>query len=342
MRVAPSPGQEVEGSVADQPVATGVLRDVMVARQTRRFVSGDQIFKGVTTIFALVVLGVAVLMLGTLWYNARESISRFGFGFITSNKWDPNLKLLFGAGPFIFGTIVSSVMALIMAGLVGIGVALLLVEVRLPRWLTAPVSMLVELLAAIPSVVYGVWGIFVLIPIMQTHVDPFLNRILGWTPFFGLDSSGGHSLLTAALVLAVMIVPTITTISRDVIRVVPSHQREAMLALGGTQWEVIRFAVLPYARPGIIGALILAVGRAVGETMAVTMVIGNASYVGLNFFSSADTLASRIANNVGDAGPLELSALFELGLILFFVSVALNVVARLLVWTVSRGSAAVA
>ncbi|MGH2391010.1 MAG: phosphate ABC transporter permease subunit PstC [Chloroflexota bacterium] len=325
--------------MAYQSVATATRREAAIARQRRGLVNGDRVFRGITTLFALMVLVIAVLMLGTLWYHARASISRFGFSFIVSDTWDPNLKLIFGARPFIFGTIVSSLMALVMAGLVGVGVALLLVETRLPRRLSGPMSLLVELPAAIPSVVYGVWGIFVLIPVMQAHVDPFLNRLLGWTPIFGLDTSGGHSLLTASLVLAVMIVPTVATISRDVIRVVPADQREAMLALGGTQWEVIRFAVLPYAGPGIVGALILALGRAVGETMAVTMVIGNSTYIGPNVFAGADTLAGRIANNLGDAGNLELSALFELGLILLVISVLLNVLARLLVWSVSRGSA---
>ena len=340
--MAISPKHQVEEPVAKQSVAMSALHKATVAHRRGGLVNGDTLFRGITTFFALSVLLVAVLMIATLWYNARASMAHFGFGFITSNAWDPNLKLLFGAGPFIFGTIVSSLMAIVLAGLVGVGVALLLVELRLPRWFSTPVSLLVEMLAAIPSVVYGVWGIFVLIPLMQAHIDPFLQKLFGWTPFFALDTSGGHSLLTAALVLAVMIVPTVTTISRDVIRVVPADQREALLALGGTQWEVIRFAVLPYARPGIIGALILAMGRAVGETMAVTMVIGNSSYIGPNVFSSADTLASRIANNLGDAGDLELSALFELGLILLVVSVLLNVLARLLVWSVSRGSAAMA
>jgi phosphate transport system permease protein len=227
-----------------------------------------------------------------------------------------------------------------MAGTVGVGISVLLVELHLPNWFRSPVAILVELLAAIPSVVYGVWGIFVLIPIMQSHVDPFLSNILGWTPFFAEDAGAGRSLLTASLVLAVMIIPTVAAISREVIRVVPDSQREAILALGATRWEMIWMVVLPYARPGIIGALILAMGRAVGETLAVTMVIGNAGYAGPNLFHSADTLASKIANNLGEATDVELSALFELGLILLLVSVALNAMARLLVWSVSRGSGA--
>ncbi len=305
------------------------------------FISGDAIFEGLTVLFALTVLGVAALMIGTLAYNSHDTLSRYGVSFFTSSDWNPSLNERFGAQAFIFGTIITSVLALLMAGVVGVGIAILLVELHLPRWFATPVALLVELLAAIPSVVYGVWGISVLIPLMQNDVDPFFKRILGWTPFFSQDYWAGRSILTASLVLAVMIVPTVAAISREVIRVVPDNQREAMLALGATRWEMVWMAVLPYARPGIIGALILAMGRAVGETIAATMVIGNFAYVGSNLFHSADTLASKIANSLGDATGLELSALFELGMILLLVSVLLNVLARLLVWSVSHGAAEV-
>jgi len=304
----------------------------------RRGLHGDALFQGVATFFALLILVIAAVTVTTILYNSWPTLTKYGWGFVSSDVWDPTVKMLFGARPFIFGTLVTALLALLMAGLVGIGVALLLVEMHLPRWFRVPVSFLVELLAAIPSVVFGVWGVFVVIPLMQQDVDPALQRALGWTPFFGDDVSGGHSLLTASLVLAVMIVPTVTAISRDVIRVVPDHQREAMLALGATRWEMIRGAVLPFARPGIIGALILALGRAVGETIAVTMVIGNNVYIGPNLFHGADTLASRIAASLGEAADLQLAGLFELALILFLVSVALNAFARLLVWSVSRGS----
>ncbi|HEY8282821.1 MAG TPA: phosphate ABC transporter permease subunit PstC [Chloroflexota bacterium] len=300
--------------------------------------NGDALFQGVATFFALLILVIAVVTVTTIVYNSWPTLTKYGWGFVASDVWDPTVKMLFGARPFIFGTLVTALLALLMAGLVGIGVALMLVELHLPRWFRVPVSFLVELLAAIPSVVFGVWGVFVVIPLMQQDVDPALQRVLGWTPFFGDDVSGGHSLLTASLVLAVMIVPTVTAISRDVIRVVPDHQREAMLALGATRWEMINGAVLPFARPGIIGALILALGRAVGETIAVTMVIGNNVYIGPNLFHGADTLASRIAASLGEAADLQLAGLFELALILFLVSVALNALARLLVWSISHGS----
>jgi phosphate transport system permease protein len=313
-----------------------------VAHRRRGIVSGDVIFRGTTLVFASCVLVAAVLMVSSLVINSGTTLKRYGFSFFTGTVWDPNLKLVFGAQNYIFGTIVTSLVALFLAGSVGVGVALLLVELHLPNWFRTPVAMLVELLAAIPSIVYGVWGVLVLIPIMQSHVDPFLQTVLGWTPFFGFDSGGGRSILTASLVLAVMIIPTVAAISREVIRVVPDSQREAMLALGATRWEMIRMAVLPYARAGIIGALILALGRAVGETMAATMVIGNFGYAGPNLLSSAGTLASQIANQFSEASGIQLSALTELALILLLISVVLNILARLLVWSVSHGSAEVA
>jgi phosphate transport system permease protein len=329
--------------MTDRSVApTALVGSVSVSHTRRGGVSGDVVFRGITTLFALSVLVIAILMIGVIVYNCRTSLTQYGFLFLTGTVWDPNVKLVFGAQPYIFGTIVTSVIALILAGFVGVGIALMLVELHLPKWASAPMAILVEMLAAIPSVVFGVWGIFVLIPLMQQDIDPFFQNILGWTTLFGVDAGGGHTIFTASLVLAVMIVPTVAAISRDVIRVVPDSQREAMLALGATRWEMIRVAVLPLARPGIIGALILALGRAVGETMAVTMIIGNAGYIGTNLLHSGDTLASKIANNLGDAADLELSALFELGLILLLVSVLLNVLARLLVWSVSRGSPQVA
>ena len=305
-------------------------------------ISGDAIFRGLTTFFAILILIIAATIVITMFLSARESIARFGFGFLTTDTWDPGLKHIFGARPFIYGTIVTSVVALLLAGVVGVGVALLLVELNLPRWFTTPISFLVELLAAIPSIVFGAWGFMVLIPWMRDYVDPFLYNHLGWIPLFGHDA-GGASLLAASLVLSIMIVPTVTAISRDVIRVVPDNQREAMLALGATRWEMITAAVLPYARSGIIGGLILALGRAVGETIAATMVIGDQTYLGSNLLAGGDTLASRIANQFGEASDsLYKSALFELGLILFLLSLALNAMARLLVWSVSRGSAQVA
>ena len=319
------------------------IAGVSVAEMTSSFhhrggLSGDRIFRSITTFFALMVLVLAGAVVITSFVSANKTLTRYGFSFFTSDAWDPNVKFLFGARPFIFGTALTSLLAVSLAGVVGVGVALLLVELRLPRWFSTPVSFLVELLAAIPSIVFGVWGLFVLVPSMQLHVDPFLHQVFGCTPFFGQDTGGGATILTCSIILAIMVVPTVAAISRDVIRVVPDSQREAMLALGATRWEMITRAVLPYARPGIIGALILALGRAVGETIAATMVIGNAARIGPNLLSTGDTLASKIANNFSDASDLARSALFELGLILFLLSVALNALARLLVWSISRNT----
>jgi phosphate transport system permease protein len=307
-----------------------------------RALNGDQIFRVITIIFAVVILVLAGAVVVTLLLGSRETLSRYGLSFLTGTTWDPTLKKEFGALPFIFGTLVTSVVALLLAGIVGVGVALLLVELRLPSQIASPVSFLIEMLAAIPSVVYGAWGFIILIPYVQAHIAPWLQTHLGWLPFFGPATAGGASLLTAALILAVMIVPTVSSISRDVIRVVPNEQREGMLALGATRWEMIWRAVLPYARAGIVGALILALGRAVGETIAATMVIGNQVYIGPNLLAGGDTLASRVANNFGEAtDSLYRSALIELGLILLVISLILNVLARLFVWSISRNTARV-
>jgi phosphate transport system permease protein len=304
--------------------------------------NGDRIFGALTFIFALVILVLAGAVIVELISGSQLTLQRYGLSFITGTTWDPTLKKEFGALPFIYGTLVTSVVALILAGVVGVGVALLLVELRLPRQITNPLSFLVELLAAIPSIVYGAWGFVVLIPYVQSHIAPWLQDAFGWLPFFGPATAGGASLFTASLILAVMIVPTVSSISRDVIRVVPNEQREGMLALGATRWEMIWKAVLPYGRAGIIGALILALGRAVGETIAATMVVGNQVYIGPNLLAGGDTLASRVANNFGEAtDPLYRSALIELGLILLVISLLLNIFARLLVWSISRGSARV-
>lgn len=327
--------------MTEQQTIAGKVAPPTMAAHSRRGLTGDAVFKGITTCFALVVLLAATLVVVTSFLSARDSLSRYGFGFLSGSTWDP-VKNIYGAQEYIFGTVITSVVALILAGVVGVGVALLLVELRLPRWFSTPISFLVELLAAIPSIVFGVWGLYVLVPFMRDHLNPGLEGVFGRLPLFGPQTAGGSGILTCGLVLAMMIVPTVTAIARDIIRVVPDQQREAALALGATRWEMIRMGVLPYARSGIIGGLILALGRAVGETIAATMVIGNQPYFGPNLLSGGTTLASKIADNFGDASGLAKSALFELGLILFLLAVLLNALARLLVWSVARGSAAVA
>jgi phosphate transport system permease protein len=241
----------------------------------------------------------------------------------------------FGALPFIYGTVVSSVLALLIAVPVSVGVAVFLVE-QAPRKLSDPIAFVVQLLAAIPSVVYGLWGIFVLAPLLRDHVYPAISAVLGFLPFFQ-GKQNGLCLLTAGIILSIMIVPIITAVSTDVLRAVPNTQREAALALGSTKWEMTRI-VLENARSGITGAIILGLGRAIGETMAVTMVIGNRPEISASLFAPSYTIAATIANEFTEAtSELYLQSLVELGLILFLVTFIINASARVLVWSVTRG-----
>ncbi len=291
---------------------------------------GDHVFRGASLLLACAVLGLILLIFIQLLAGSGEALARFGLGFLTSTTWDP-VNGQFGALPFLYGTLVSSLLALLVGGPISLGVAIYLAELA-PSWLRSPVSFLVELLAAIPSVVYGLWGIFVLAPVLRSAIEPGLASALGFLPLFR-GPFYGVGMLAAGLILAIMVVPTITAVSRDAIAAVPMDQREAMLALGA-----IRGAVLPYARSGIIGAFILGLGRALGETMAVIMVIGNRPEISVSLFAPAYTMASVIANEFTEATyDLYLSALIEIGLVLFIVTVLLNATARLLVWRVAIG-----
>lgn len=294
---------------------------------------GDAIFRSLTLLGAALVLCTAAVMVGALVAQARPSLTRFGLGFLSSQQWNP-VTNHYGALTFVFGTLYTSLLALLLAVPLSLGVAIFLSELA-PARLRGPASALVELLAAIPSVVYGLWGIFVLTALLQT-IETWLGLHLGAIPLFS-GPAYGSGILAAALILTIMIVPTITSISRDVLRAVPRDQREGMLALGATRWETIVRVVVPYARAGIVGAVVLGLGRAVGETMAVTMVIGNGRYIGPSLFGITDTLASVIANQFAEApGGLYTAALLELGLLLLLLSVVLNALARLLIWTVAR------
>jgi phosphate transport system permease protein len=291
-------------------------------------------------IFRLLLLGAAtfmILIVGTmilaLALKSRLSIGQFGFGFVAGTDWDP-VKGHFGALAFIFGTVVSSLIALLIAVPLSLGIAVFLVE-QAPRQLARPLAFLVELLAAIPSVVYGLWGIFVLAPFLRIHLEPPLQKWFGWLPFFK-GSITGIGLLTGGIILAIMVTPIISAVVRDVLAAVPGSQREAALALGATKWETTR-VVLVNGAPGIAGAVILGLGRAIGETMAVTMVIGNRPQISASLFEPSYTIASVIANEFTEATQdLYLSALVELGLILFFVTFIVNAIARILVWNVTR------
>ena len=262
-------------------------------------------------------------------------MAKFGVGFFFTQAWDP-VSGEFGALPFIYGTLVSSFLGLLIAVPLAVGVAVFLTEMC-PGVLRGPLSFLTELLAAIPSVVYGLWAVFVLVPLLRVHVNPLLAKLLGWTGLFG-GPNYGIGMLAAGVILAIMILPVISSLTREVMNSVPHSQREAVLALGATRWEMIRMGVLRNARIGIVGSIILGLGRALGETMAVTMVIGNHPVISKNLFAPGYTLASVIANEFSEAsGDLYLSALIEIGLALFLVTIVVNAVARLLVWAVTRG-----
>jgi phosphate transport system permease protein len=280
--------------------------------------------------FVVIVAALFVMLTKGSWL----SLQTFGLKFLWTSEWNP-VNNTFGALPLIFGTVVSSLIAIVLAGLVGILAATFLADFA-PRWMARPLSFTIELLAAVPSVVYGLWGLFVLAPLIRSYIGPALQKTLGFLPLFQ-GPIYGVGLLTAGIILAIMILPTVTAISRDVIAAIPEDQREAGMSLGATKWETIRSVVLPAARTGIFGALILALGRAVGETIAVTMVIGNRPVISASLFAPSYTLASVIANEFTEAtSDLYLSALIELGLLLFVVSFLINAMARLMMWTVFR------
>jgi phosphate transport system permease protein len=297
----------------------------------------DRIYQRVLTGFALALPALILVILGVLFVSSLPALHRFGPSFLWTSTWDPVAEI-YGAAPMIFGTLASSLLALLIAVPLALGVAIFLTEFS-PRWLRQPVAFLVELLAAIPSVVYGLWGIFILIPFLRSYVVPPLKAVLGWTPFLQ-GVFYGNSLLAGGIILAIMIVPYIAAVSREVLLAVPTSQREAALAMGATRWEAVRSAVLPYGRAGLIGAIILGLGRALGETMAVTMVIGNRHDIGVSVLQPAYTMAAAIANEFNEATTtMYRSALFEVGLVLFVLTVVVNAIARILIWRVARGTA---
>jgi phosphate transport system permease protein len=284
---------------------------------------------------ASLVLVIMGAMLIALTIEAWPAIQRFGARFLVTSTWDP-VAGQFGALPFIYGTLVSSAIALSLAIPFGLGVAIFLSELT-PDWLRTPVGFLVELLAAIPSVVYGLWGIFVLVPWIRAGLTPPLQALLGFLPLFQ-GPPLGLGMLTAGVILAIMVVPFIVAVSTEVMRAVPRTQREAALSLGSTTWETTRIAVIPYARSGIMGAIFLALARALGETMAVTMVIGNVPQIKASLLAPAYTISAVIANEFAEATQdIYLAALVLIGLVLFVVTLLVNVLARLLVSRVARG-----
>jgi phosphate transport system permease protein len=301
-------------------------------------VFADRAFGWIILGCAVVVLAILALIVWQLLDRSQLSWHAFGWKFFGTQDWDP-VNDQYGALPFIYGTLVSSLLSLIIAVPLAVGVAVFTTEMC-PKWLRGPLSFTTELLAAIPSVIYGLWAIFVLVPLLRGWVQPFLAKTLGWTGLFS-GPPYGIGMLAAGIILAIMIIPIISSITREVLTVVPQQQREAALALGATRWEMIRIAVLRNARAGIVGAIILGLGRALGETMAVTMVIGNRPEIAKSLFAPGYTMASVLANEFSEAaGDLYLSALIEIGLALFLVTIIVNALARFMVWSVTRGQPA--
>ena len=298
---------------------------------------GDRLYRALILASVWVVLILAVGLAAALSWESWPAIRAFGLRFLVTSHWDP-VAGEFGALPFIYGTLVSSLLALLIAVPLSLGAAIFLAELA-PAWIRPPVAFLIEMLAAVPSVVYGLWGIFVLVPWLRDWVQPPLGRALGFLPLFQ-GPPYGIGMLAAGLILAIMVVPYITSVSREVLLAVPGSQREAALGLGATRWETTRIAVLRYGRSGLIGAILLGLGRALGETMAVTMVIGNRPEIAASLFAPGYTMASVLANEFTEAtSDLYVSALVEIGLLLLVVTVLVNGLARVLVWTVGAAPA---
>jgi phosphate transport system permease protein len=323
-------------SPTTEPPAPSPIRAFLNARGSGEF--ADNSFAALMLVCALSIFVIVLFIFVILIVRSRLTLHAFGLKFFVHQAWDP-VSGDFGALPFIYGTLSTSLLALLMAVPLALGVAVFLTELC-PRALRAPISFLTELLAAIPSVVYGLWAVFTLVPLMRDVIGPFLTKTLGWTGLFG-GPNFGVGILTASIILAIMILPIISSLTRDIMTAVPISQREAVLALGATRWEMIRVGILRNSRIGIVGAIMLGLGRALGETMAVTMVIGNHPEIQKSLFAPGYTLASVIANEFSEAsGDLYLSALIEIGLALFLVTIVVNAIARILVWAVTRGAPA--
>ncbi len=312
------------------------IRKFLLSRGSSAF--ADWGFRWLMVLCALTIFGIVALIATELTLRSQLTISKFGIKFFFGSAWDP-VNGKFGALPFIYGTLVSSLIALVIAVPLAVGVAVFITEMC-PRKLRGPLSFFTELLAAIPSVVYGLWAVFVLVPLLREHVNPVLMKLLGWTGFFS-EPNFGIGMFAAGVILSIMILPVISSLTREVMTAVPHSQREAVLALGATRWEMIRMGVLRNARIGIVGSIILGLGRALGETMAVTMVIGNRPEIVKSLLAPGYSMASVIANEFSEASDdLYLSALIEIGLALFIVTIIVNALAQLLVWVVTRGAPA--
>jgi phosphate transport system permease protein len=329
------------------PVEVSAIRTYLLSRGNSAL--ADRGFQSLMVLCALSIFGIVALIAWQLVLRSQLAWHTIGLNFFYKAFIDPDTKLPqywdpvnghFSALPFIYGTLVSSLLALLLAVPLAIGVAVFITEMC-PQMLRGPLAFLTELLAAIPSVIYGLWAVFVLVPLLREHVNPVLVKGLGWTGLFNDDNPTGLGFLSAGVILAIMILPIISSLTREVMTAVPHSQREAVLALGATRWEMIRMGVLRNARIGIVGAIMLGLGRALGETMAVTMVIGNTAEIHRSLLSNGASMASVIANEFTEAvGDLHLSALIEIALALFIVTIIVNALAQLLVWAVTRGTPA--
>ena len=316
------------------PEARAPERNTGARAFLRRFLAGDEIARLVVTIAAGVIILLTVMIVFELWKSSALPRAKFGWMFLWTKVWDPNAET-FGALPFLYGTVVTSMLSLVLAVPVGVGAAIFLSELAPPRASNA-LTFCIELLAAVPSVIYGLIGVFVLMPLIKSYLGPALRATLGWTPFF-TGPFYGVSVLAAGIVLAIMILPFIVSVSRQVLMAVPLEQREGALALGATKWETTSQVVVPFAKRGIYGSIFLALARALGETMAVTMVIGNNPQIKASLFAPGYSIASVIANEFTEAtSDMYMQSLIELGLVLFALTIVINGVARLLVASTSR------
>jgi phosphate transport system permease protein len=302
-----------------------------------RLPRGDIILKILLAAAALFIIGLVIGLAVELYLGSASSIFKFGPSFLVGSKWQPSNNV-FNALPFIYGTLLTSAIAIVIGFPISLGIAVFISEkLKSHQTFGYLLGTIVDLLAAVPSVIYGLWGVFVLIPLLRDYVEKPLHNSLGFISLFS-GHPFGYDFLTAGVILAIMIIPTMSAVSRDVLSVVPNSQREAMYSLGATDWEVTQKSVLPYAKSGLFGAFILGLGRAFGETMAVTMVIGNIPTISSSLFSPGATLSSIIANEFSESSGIFQSALIEIGLILFFVALLINGLARLLLWRMTRGT----
>jgi phosphate transport system permease protein len=348
----PQPRPELEALAGRQPAEVpaaeiSAVRSFLLSRGNSA--GADRLFSWLMLLCGLCIFVIVVLIAFELVLRSQLTWHKFGFSFFyraftdpdthMTSFWDP-VNEQFSARPFVYGTLVSSFLALLLAVPLAIGVAVFLTEMC-PRFLRAPLAFLTELLAAIPSVIYGLWAVFVLVPILREHINPFLIRWFGWTGLFANDNPTGLGYLAAGVILAIMILPIISSLTREVMTVVPHSQREAVLALGATRWEMIRMGVLRNSRIGIVGAVILGLGRALGETMAVAMVIGATPEIHRSLLANGSSMATVIANEYAEAvSNMHLSALTEIGLALFIVTIIVNFFAQMLIWAVTRGTPA--